>query len=111
MITKTIKALDALSIVVMIEQCDLDLTAVTVWHTHYWGGQSVDGAHPAPIKATMCLRCLLNLAGRNRASDGRADLVQRVKEGSIQVVAIGPRDDVTPCHKCGRHSSRATIST
>ena len=103
----TIPVLDALTVIVLLEHLEPDDAMVTVWHTRYFGAYQHlviddDGEfyHPAPIKATMCLACLLNLVGTSRNADGRADLLKLVKEGSVQIAAVAERDDITPCPKC-----------
>ena len=112
-----IRVLDALSVIVLIEQCDPDWTIVTFWHTRYYGARSSSENyspveyHAAPVKATMCLRCVLNTVGVVRSSDGRADLLRMVKAGEIQICAIGERDDVTRCGKCQQLPPSKTIST
>ena len=102
----TIPVLDALTVIVLLEHLEPDDAMVTVWHTRYWGANFNvtlnDGVtiHPAPVKSTMCLRCLLNLIGVSRNSDGRADLLKAVKVGAVQIAAVAERDDITPCPKC-----------
>jgi len=95
-----IPVLDALTVIVLLEHLEPDDAMVTVWHTRYWGARTDGDYHPAPIKATMCLACLLNLVGTARTSDGRGDLLRAVKEGTIQIAAVAERDDITPCPKC-----------
>ena len=108
----TIHVLDALTVIVLLEHLEPDDAIVTVWHTRYWGANrnvALDGdtwIHPAPVKATMCLACLLNLVGTSRSSDGRADLLRLVKEGSVQIAAVAERDDITPCPKCATTKAR-----
>ena len=106
-----IRVLDALTVTVLLEHLEPDDAIVTVWHTRYWGANhnvALDDVyiHPAPVKATMCLACLLNLVGTSRSSDGRADLLRLVKEGSVQIAAVAERDDITPCPKCATIKAR-----
>ena len=100
----TIPVLDALTVIVLLEHLEPDDAMVTVWHARYYGARmpDADGVHPVPIKATMCLACLLNLVGITRGSDGRADLLRLVKAGDVQIAAVAERDDITPCPKCAR---------
>lgn len=106
MTTRHVPVLDALSIIVMLEHCDFDWTIATFWHTRYrnaavygpWDAQVL----PAPLKAQWCLHCLLGMVGLSRAADGRADLIDAVKRGDIQIEALALRDDITRCAKCGQ---------
>lgn len=105
---RKLPVLDALSVLVMLEHCDFDYTICTFWHTSYWqsgyNAASTYGSHPAPIKAMWCLQCVLGMVGRTRGSDGRADMVEAVKCGRIQIEALAVRDDITRCEKCNQQA-------
>lgn len=114
--TSEIKVFDLLTVIVMIEQCEPDLTVVT-----YWEGQPQRKreAHAflkslapaqAPTQHTMCMACLLKVVTRFRNADGRADLIAAVKDGTINVQSIAPREDNWRCPRCQSHLIPSVIS-
>lgn len=104
-----IPAFDIITAIVMIEQCEPELTVVT-----YWEGSPVPKggyllSNPwhrlpdPPTHHTTCLQCLLRSSTRFVAGDGRGELLQQIKQGFIQIESVGPRSDTWLCPRCQAH--------
>lgn len=102
---------DLLTIIVMIEQCDPDLTMVTYYDDGlgwvYWSAanRSWDSnrLRPAPMKRKTCLGCLLKEAANRRSEDGRAAVIEAVKRDALHVASITPRAESEYCSRCQAH--------
>ena len=108
-----IPAFDIITAIVMIEQCEPELTVVT-----YWEGMPLDhqdNAHGVPwnrlfgrlpdppTRHTTCLLCLLRSSTRYVIGDGRGELLDKIKYGAIQIESVGPRSDTWLCPRCQAH--------
>lgn len=99
--TRIVKALDLLSAIVMLEQCDHETTIVDAWIREginnfgalHWSGATKIGFH------SLCVRCLV-LHGSRTHIPNRAALLDGIKEGRIQIVGVHARSKDHQCQRC-----------
>lgn len=105
---------DLLTVMVMVEQCEPDLTVVTYYFGHEvtlfpWGRAD---RHPLvrtlPIKRTTCLACLFKNVSVLAAENGRARVLESIKLGALNITHIGPRSDTWRCPCCETHLIQVT---
>lgn len=98
----TVEAFDLLTVIVMVEQCEPELTVVTFWKV-----PSFKYAQTGELQQfTWCLQCLLKDVTNRSVLDGRAAVIDRVKNGTLQVTSIGPRSDTWRCPRCSSHLNK-----
>lgn len=93
---RDIKAFDLLTVIVMLEQCEPDLTMVQYMIPYQ---DRATGARCASPTTTCCLPCLYRRTSLGR-SDARSDIISQVKRGAMQILDIHPRSELAPCKTC-----------
>lgn len=106
---------DLLTVMVMVEQCEPDLTVVTYYFGHElvahhlrpsWRvafNSDPSPVRPLPIKRTTCLACLFKNVSVLNAENGRARVLESIKLGALHITHIGPRSDTWRCPRCQTH--------
>ena len=96
-----VKAMDLLTLIVMLDTCDVDQTIVTFWKegTTFTQYDRQRVVRPPPTQHTWCLACCIKTASRTRV-ENKAELIEAVKSGWIQITMVGQRDDINHCKKC-----------
>ena len=89
-----IKTFDLLTVIVMIEQCEPELTVVTYYRMY------ASRPRGAPSKHVICLACLLKMESLFRAEDGRGAVIESARRGVLHIVEISPRPEGWFCPRC-----------
>lgn len=90
------KAFDLLTVIVMLEQCEQELTMVQFVAAVEDRRSGMQVLSPIKVSCMQCLlRRFLSLSG-----DPRSALMAAVKAGTLQILSIYPRSEVAPCKTC-----------
>lgn len=87
-----IPALDAVTVISILEHCDLQETMVEYFRRNPRNGM--------PIRRWACLRCLCQEWMLGVSGDGRVEVMRAVRKQILFVLQVQPRGD-TPCQRCG----------
>lgn len=88
-----VPALDALTVISILEHCDLEETMVRYFARHPTVG--------IIREEWLCLRCLCNKVSRYTITDGRGELITAVRNYDVMILATEPRGANRPCNRCG----------
>ena len=93
---REVRAFDLLTVIVMLEQCEPDLTMVQYMVPYV---DRATGAICASPTTTCCLACLYRRTRLGR-SDARSSIMMQVKAGALQILDIRPRIELDACKTC-----------
>ena len=95
---REVEVLDLLTVIVMLEHCDPELTRVR-WYTTRWEGKWSDLPILQPM--TTCMRCLLLVCSPGANYElGRGVLIDKVKGGLMGVAMIDEPPPLWHCPRC-----------
>lgn len=101
-----VEVFDLLTVTVMVEQCDPDLTRVQFYLVSFardWVYEKAD-VRPAPKLREWCLQCVLNEAAlMTPFTERRLALLDRVRSGAIQIAGIDLAPDGWLCPRHAHH--------
>ena len=99
---RTAKAFDLLTVMVMLRECDPDLTMVDfIERSKYSQKAFWTDAPPTFTKHSSCLGCLRRkLTWATDHEQCFAAVVNAVRDGRIQILSIHERSELAPCRTC-----------